>query len=193
MKKYLRLGIYFILFAILIATFVYLGQKDFKKDDTSDSIKFAKEYDIDSDNPFVYTYSSEVIDIIKNSTGIIYMGFSSNDWSKAYIKYLYPILKDNNIEKVYYYDILKDRTKYSKKYQELEKLLSDYLYEMDSGSLRLSTPALVFVKNGKIMHFDDETAIERNNTVPSSYWIGDKIFDFTNKIDSYLKEVNYNE
>ena len=86
MKKYSRIIIYCLLFAILIGMFIYLGKKDFS-DTTkqSDNVKFASEYSINKDNPFVYSYGSEVVDIIKNKSGIIYLGFSSNDWCKYYI------------------------------------------------------------------------------------------------------------
>ena len=194
MKKYVRLCIYLVLFAILIGIFIYLGKKDFS--DTSkqsDNIKFASEYNIDKDNPFVYSYGSQVVDIIKNKSGIIYLGFSSNDWCKYYIKYLYDVLKDNNVKKVYYYDLLKDRSKNNKHYMELEELLSDYLYKLDNGNIHVLTPALIIVKDGKIMYFDDETSIERNNLTPDLYWTSDKVEAFKTKINTYIKEVGVYE
>ena len=194
MKKYIRFAIYFILFVVLIGAFVYLGKKDFKTDkNMSDAKKFSIEYNINENNPFEYVYSNTVLDVLKNKTGIIYMGFSSNDWSKYYVKYLSEVLIDNNIKKVYYYDLLKDRTKYTKNYQEIEEILTDYLYELDNGKIHISTPALVFVKDGKVVYYDDETAIERNNMNPQDYWTDEKILDFKFKITNYLRGVNYNE
>ena len=194
MKKYIRLSIYFILFTALIGAFIYLGKKDFS--DTTkkeDNVKFAQEYSINKDNPFVYTYGSEVVDIIKNKSGIVYLGFSSSDWCKYYIKYLYDVLKDNDVKKVYYYDILKDRTKNTKYYRELENLLSDYLYELDNGNIHVLTPALLFVKDGKVIYFDDETSIERNNLTPDQYWTSERVDTFKNKINTYIKEVGVYE
>lgn len=193
--KYLKYAVYFVLFALLIGAFIYLGEKDFKDEvKLSDAQKFSLEYEsVDKNNMFKYVYGSEAVDIISNKTGIIYLGFSSNDWSKYYIKYLYPILKQNNIKTVYYYDILKDRVKYSKYYRELESLLSDYLYELDNGTVRVSTPALILVKNGKIIYYDDETSIERNNITPDYYWNEERIINFQEKINTYLNEVNFNE
>lgn len=194
MKKYIRLTIYFILFAILIGAFIYLGKEDFN-DTTkqSDNVRFAEEYSISKDNPFVYSYGSEIVDIIKNDSGIIYLGFSSNEWCKYYVKYLYDVLKENDIEKVYYYDIIKDRTKNTKYYRELEELLSDYLYKLDNGNIHVLTPALIFVKNGKIIYFDDETSIERNNITPDYYWTNEKVDIFKNKINVYINEVDVYE
>ena len=88
---------------------------------------------------------------------------------------------------------MKDRTKNSKLYRQIENKLSDYLYELDTGVVRLSTPALILVKNGNIVYFDDETSIERNNITPDYYWSEEKVNSFKNRISSYLKEVNVNE
>ena len=194
MKKYIRLFIYFILFVVLIGAFVYLGKKDFSNSNNqSDAEKFAVEYNVDKVNPFKYVYGSEAVDIIKNKTGIIYLGFSSNDWSKYYVKYLTDVLKNNNVKEAYYYDILKDRTKYTKYYRELENMLSDFLYEMDTGKIHISTPALVIVKDGQILFYDDETSVERNNITPDYYWNQNRIENFKSRIDSYIKEVGLNE
>ena len=77
MKKYLKSIIYFILFVLLIGMFVYLGKKDFKTDkNMTDGKRFAIEYQIGEDNPFKYAYSSTIVEILNNNSGIIYMGFS---------------------------------------------------------------------------------------------------------------------
>lgn len=193
MKKYIRIVVYFILFVFLIGAFVYLGKKDFSSNIQSDNEKFAQEYKIDKENPFVYAYGSQIVDIIKNKSGIIFLGFSSNDWSRYYVRYLNDVLESNNVKKVYYYDLLKDRTKYTKYYRELEELLSGYLYKLDSGKPTISTPALLIVKDGKILFFDDETAIERNNITPDYYWTSEKIEAFKARIDSNIKEVSIYE
>jgi len=194
MKQIIRGIIYFVLFSILIGAFIYLGEKDFNNEvQVSDSERFAQEYNIESNNVFKYVYAKDVIDILNNKTGMIFMGFSSNDWSKYYIKYLQEIVKENGVKQVYYYDLQKDRTKNNKYYRQIENRLSDYLYKLDTGVVRLSTPSLIIVKNGNIKYFDDETSIERNNISPDYYWSDEKVESFKNRISSYLKEVNINE
>ena len=194
MKKVVRKIIYCLLFILLIGAFIYLGKKDFSDmSKQSDNVRFAQEYSINKENPFVYSYGSQIVDVIKNKSGIIYLGFSSNEWCKYYIKYLYDVLRDNDIKKVYYYDILKDRAKNTKHYLELENLLSDYLYKLDNGNIHVLTPALIFVKDGKIVYFDDETSIERNNLTPDLYWTSEKVDAFKSKINTYIKEVGIYE
>ena len=192
MKKMTRNFIYLVLFAFLIWCFVYLGKKDFSSTIT-DAERFSKEYTtIDMDNPFVYVNSNRVLNILNNETGIILVGFSSNAWMQEYVRELYPILKENNITKVYYYDIIEDRTKKTKNFRQIEDLLSKYLKITDMGAEYLFTPALIFVKDGKIINYDDETSLVSFDMRPDTYWNEDAITNFRNKINTYLSEADYN-
>ncbi len=192
MKKMTRNFIYLVLFAFLIWCFVYLGKKDFSSTIT-DAERFSKEYTtIDTDNPFVYVNSNRVLNILNNETGIILVGFSSNAWMQEYVRELYPILKENNITKVYYYDVIEDRTKKTKNFKQIEDLLSKYLKITDMGAEYLFTPALIFVKDGKIINYDDETSLVSFDMRPDTYWNEDAITNFHNKINTYLSEADYN-
>ena len=192
MKKMTRNFIYLVLFAFLIWCFVYLGKKDFSNTIT-DAERFSKEYTaIDTDNPFVYVNSNRVLNILNNETGIILVGFSSNAWMQEYVRELYPILKENNITKVYYYDVIEDRTKKTKNFRQIEDLRSKYLKITDMGSEYLFTPALIFVKDGKIINYDDETSLVSFDMRPDTYWNEDAITSFHNKINTYLSEADYN-
>lgn len=192
MKKMTRNFIYLVLFAFLIWCFVYLGKKDFSSTIT-DAERFSKEYTtIDTDNPFVYVNSNRVLNILNNETGIILVGFSSNAWMQEYVRELYPILKENNIMKVYYYDVIEDRTKKTKNFKQIEDLLSKYLKITDMGAEYLFTPALIFVKDGKIINYDDETSLVSFDMRPDTYWNEDAITNFHNKINTYLSEADYN-
>lgn len=195
MKKYLRIFIYVCLYAAVIGMFVYLGKKDYGNNVNkySDSEKFSIEYpNIPSDNKFKYIYAYEVADLLKNGTGIIYIGFSSNDWSQYYVNYLYDVLKDKNVDNIYYYDVLKDRSRQGKYYMEIVDILTKHLYETDTQKVSLNTPAVVFVKDGDIVYYDDETSLTRYNVSPSDYWTEDRINNFENKINIYADGEDYN-
>lgn len=192
MKKFTRNFIYLILFAFLIWCFVYLGKKDFSSTIT-DAERFSKEYtSIEKENPFVYVGSNRVLEILNNETGIILVGFSSNAWMQEYVRELYPVLKENSINKVYYYDVIEDRTKKAKNFRQIEDLLSKYLKITDMGAEYLFTPALIFVKDGKIINYDDETSLVSYDMRPNTYWNEDAINNFRNKINTYLSEADYN-
>ena len=94
--------------------------------------------------------------------------------------------------KVYYYDVIEDRTKKTKNFRQIEDLLSKYLKITDMGAEYLFTPALIFVKDGKIINYDDETSLVSYDMQPSTYWNSDTVNDFHNKINTYLSEADYN-
>ena len=194
MKKYIRYIIYFVLFILLFSAFIYLGKKDYGNDIKrySDAERFSLEYsEIPTDNMFKYSYASQVLDILENGSGIIYMGFASNEWSKYYVKNLYQVLKDEKVSSVYYYDLFKDRLRSTKYYVNIEKKLDDYLYRLDDGSKRLNTPLLVIVKNGNILYVNNDTSMMENNIKPSSYWDYNRISKFSDEVSYYLESSGF--
>lgn len=194
MNKTLRSFVYLIIFTILIGMFVYLGKKDYgnKK---SDAELFSMEYpEISTDNMFKYIDVIHLLDLIKNGEdAIILIGFSSNEWMQKYVKYVYPVFKEHNLSTVYYYDVQEDRSKGTKYFKQLEEILSEYLKVTDQGVEYLFTPALVFIKDGEIMYFDDETALTSYNTSPNIYWSEEKVNDFQQRIAYYLEMDGFSE
>ena len=106
MKKKILLSV--IVVAIVIISGVVLI-KVLNRQDESDAIKFAKEYNITEDNIFVYKNAEEIIKILENGTGVVYLGFPECPWCRAYVPMLNEIAKENHFDKIYYYNILKDR------------------------------------------------------------------------------------
>lgn len=195
MKKYVRICIYLCLYAVLIGMFIYLGKKDYGNHVVkySDNEKFNQDYpEIPVDNNFNYINANDVVNLLNNGTGVIYIGFASNEWSQYYVKYMYEALKEKNLDNIYYYDSVKDKSRQSKSYNEIINILKDYLYRNDDDKVDIETPCLIFVKNGVITFFDDETAITRTNMKPSDYWSEDQIATFEAKINSYMDGEDYN-
>ena len=104
MNKTVRKILYIIAFALAIGAFIYLGNLEYgdEKKLLSDSEKFANEYSISKDNPFVYVNSKKVLDLLEGGTGYLLIGFSSDDWTKEYVKYLSEVFSDANIKEVYF-------------------------------------------------------------------------------------------
>ena len=86
-----------------------------------------------------------------------------------------------------------DRSKGTKYFKQLEEILSEYLKVTDQGVEYLFTPALVFIKDGEIMYFDDETALTSYNTSPNIYWSEEKVNDFQQRIAYYLEMDGFSE
>ncbi|MDO4963568.1 MAG: hypothetical protein Q4E75_05715 [bacterium] len=163
----------------------------------TDSSKFKKEYEffngkdtsygekylnikVRSDNPIKYSNYDEVIDVIENKTGIIYLGFPECPWCRNAIPVLLDAAKQNKVKTIYYLNILNDRDSYvvedgslvyekddkgkelkgTTGYKKLLKVLDNYLtdytirYEdelYETGEKRIYAPSVIFVKDGRVL------------------------------------------
>lgn len=123
----------------------------------TDAIKFKKEYPaVSKDNRYKYTSVKDVIDVIENGSGIIFLGFPTCPWCKEAAPVLNVAAKERDIKEIFYYNFKDIRTNNTEEYQKLVKLLSDYIGEDEDGNKRLGAPTVVFVQNGKIkgVHID---------------------------------------
>lgn len=181
MKKKLLLIIP-IIFAILLT--------GCKKEET-DAQKFAKEYNtVDEYNYFVYRDSKEIIKILENGTGAVYLGFPECPWCQAYVPMLNEVADIEGLEKIYYFNILEDRKNNTEDYQKIVEILKDYLQFDEEGNKRIYVPAVIFVSKGEIIGFDDETSYDTKGfDKPSDYWTEEEVLDLKRKLTKNMTEV----
>ena len=163
---------------------------------STDSVKFKNEYEkfngveaygqkyqelnISSTNPIKYSNYDEIIDIIENKTGVIYLGFPECPWCRTIIPVLFDAVNENKIDTIYYLNIKDERDSYviennklvyeidengnekkgTKGYFKLLSALDEYLTEYtisfegetyETGEKRIYAPTVIFVKDGKIL------------------------------------------
>ncbi len=183
-----------IIIVILIGVIIFLLVGNNKEEETvlSDAARFSQEYTlVDENNKFVYADIDEVIDILEDGTGIVYLGFPECKWCQQYVVYLNEVAKDRGISKIYYYNIREDREKNTKDYQKIVSLLKEYLEEDEDGNPRVYVPAVTFMSNGKILGFDDETAYDtKGYDDPSEYWTDKTVENLKDRLNSYLDKSN---
>ncbi len=149
------IGLIAVVFLIAVGISVYFLA--FKKDNSSDAIKFKTEYEsfndkkyddkekylnvnIEEDNLYVYKSDVEILDVLENQTGVVLFGFSKCPYCRSIVNILNEVAKDNKIEKIYYVDILNIRDSYeimdntavrisngSSSYYKLLEKLDEYL------------------------------------------------------------------
>ena len=179
-----------IIIVILIAIIIFLlvGNKNEEQTVKSDAEKFSEEYTlVDKDNKFRYANIDEVIDTLEDGTGVVYLGFPECKWCQQYTVYLNELAKDRNIPEIMYYNIREDRQGNTKNYQTIVNILKDYLPEDEEGNPRVYVPAVIFMSNGKILGFDDETAYDtKGYDEPSKYWTKKEVNDLKDRLNSYL-------
>lgn len=185
-----------IIIVVLIALVVFLLVRDNNDNDNNNEItdaeKFAEEYtSVPNDNVFVYSSVDEVIDILENGTGVVYLGFPECQWCDAYVVYLNEVAKERNISEIHYYNIREDRTNNTEEYQKIVSILEEYLTDDENGNLRIYVPAVIFMNNGTIVGFDDETSYDTGGfSSPSKYWSDQELSDLKSRLNSYIDNSN---
>ena len=189
-----------VIIVALIGVVVYLLVKENKKanNDTNDkpeitdASKFADEYtELTDDNVFVYASVDEIIDTLENGNGVVYLGFPECQWCQRYVVYLNDVAKKNNVDKILYYNIREDRNDNSENYLKIVDLLKDYLQDDEDGNPRIYVPAIIFMNDGKIVGFDDETSLDTKGcSNADEYWTKDEIKDLKERLNEYIEKAN---
>ena len=78
---------------------------------TSVSDKEYLEVDVDKNNVMKYTSIDKIIDIIKNGTGVIYLGYPECPWCRNAVPALLEVSESTSIDTIYYLNMkdVKDR------------------------------------------------------------------------------------
>lgn len=148
-KKFSILSI--VIIAVVGAILIY---SQFDEETEKVIKKFSDEYTLVSDkNIFEYSDINKIIDIIDNKTGVIFFGFPDCPWCQYYAKYLNEFAIEKGINTIYYFNIKHDRDINSSKYQKLIDLLNKDLVNDEYGNKRIYVPAVVFVKDGKVIYY----------------------------------------
>ncbi len=101
-------------FVVMMLCFLCLGCG--KKEELGDSIRFKEEYEqyneeyislkISESNLIKYSTVEEVNQIIKEGTGVIYIGSPQDDLSRRVVDILFSVASNTGLEQIYYFDSL---------------------------------------------------------------------------------------
>lgn len=120
-------------------------------DNETDALRFYKEYPlVKENNVYKYTTYDNVIELITEGSGVIYLGFPTCPWCKELTPILNEVAKEKSVKEVFYYNFKDIRENNTDEYKKLVTLLSEYIGEDKEGNKRISAPSTIFVKNGKI-------------------------------------------
>lgn len=184
-------SIVFILLITLLVLFLVFKKNKINKNIDEEKIKFAEEYKTTKDNVFTYRTIEEINKILKNGTGLVFLGFPKCSWCRGYVPIINEVAKKEGLEKIYYFNIYEDRKNNTEEYQEMVKLLKGFLRYDDEGNERIYAPSLIAVKNGKILEFDD-TRYWDNKKYDSAeeFWQSADLKPMKEKITKMINEVN---
>lgn len=157
----------------------------------TDAEKFAQEYtQLTDDNLFVYRTAEEIIQILQHGTGIVYLGFPECPWCQRYVVYLNETAENAGITKIYYYNIMDDRSDNTEVYQQMVELLGDNLLYDDEGKPRIYVPDVTFVLSGEIIGHDNTSSVVTDaDGTPDQYWTQDRITELETKLAEWMKPI----
>ena len=179
------LGVAGLIVASFLMIYTIVGNR------TSDAHRFAAEYsNVSKDNPFVYRTGDEIVNILEKGTGVVFLGFPSCPWCQSYAGYLSEVAKDKGLDKIYYYNIEKDRADNTELYQKLVSILSSYLQYNDEGQHRIYVPNVTFVIDGNIIGNDLESSkYTAGESDPVNYWTEARIADLKSRLGSLIQQI----
>lgn len=107
-----------------------------------------KEVNIDEYNPIKYVNLEELVEIVNNQDAYIYISSTRCPYCRSTIEELLKVVKDLNIETLYYYD--PSSYEKSDRYDELIQQLVDKDIVMinEEGNKRWGTPLVIKTKQG---------------------------------------------
>lgn len=121
-----------------------------KVEELTDSEKFAKEYNISKNNPFVYSSYKDIVAILESGTGLILLANSDDEGSIEAVGLINSEAKKLSIKEINYYNLdtlkNKEKGKYKRLKMELKEDISNFNFEI---------PLLVAVKDGKIINYSN--------------------------------------
>lgn len=179
-KKVVIIFSLIIIISVMSLVLVFMKTEKINLNYTEDEITFKDEYEklngieiyenyilktinIDSDNNIKYVTDSEILNKLTNGTNIIYFGWSDCNWCRSVIPTLIDVVKENNIDKLYYYNFKSIRTAYendsdkekAKIYEEIIKIVGkDIISVFDEESLKngekkILAPTVIAIKDGR--------------------------------------------
>ena len=156
----------------------------------------AEEYEALDENSLFYAGTQETLEkLLEHGTGVIFLSFPECLWCQGYIGQLNDVLSEAGIEKAMYYNILKDRQEMNDWYRSI----ASYIEEQDEtilgwtneGDPMLYVPLVLFVENGQIIGWDNETSMEvtSDTNTPETYWTEEKKTALHDKLYALAAEV----
>lgn len=218
----------FIAIVILVLIAIFAVYKIFQTG-TKDSHTFRDEYEclngvinpnnnrvypnvsIPSDNRVVYSNYDEILDVLDNGTGVIYLGYPECPWCRNAIPVLVDAVKNSSVEKIYYMNMKNERDQkdidvetlqvktikeatpgYYKLLEKLDKFLDEYTVTKDEieyslGEKRIYVPIVIFVKNGEVIGVHADTV--SSQTDPYVKLNSEQVEELKSIYNKYLVEL----
>lgn len=181
-NKRLKQILLFLMLAIIVFSifiikkeYVTSDEKKFKREfeyfNNKTSLRFSEKYPsvkVEKQNGIKYVSGNEVVDIMENGTGIIFLAYPEGIRSRILLQDFLNVCYHEKVKTIYYFNAYSSRDEKEKKddtvvtikegsknYQKILKLLGERAQsyqEVNDGSKRIYFPTILIVKNGKLLY-----------------------------------------
>lgn len=191
-KSIIRKIIYGFLFLIMIIAFIFLSEK--YADNSKEKIMTISDYysQITNDK-YEVIRGTKLISLLDTGKHIIFIGSSTSQYANKYIEELETVLKQTNIDKIYYYDINNDKSQKNSNYYKIRELLSGSLITTDGSHNNLLAPSLYIVEDGEVKYYNIETVAMKNTDTIEKYWTPEKETEFIGEITEAINKYYLNK
>ncbi len=182
-----------LLIIILSVVGAMLIYRYFEKHQSANTItkKANNDYSLVTDSILINKSIDEINMLFNKKSGIVFLCIKENEWCNYYAKYLNEVVKENEINEIYYLNIKQDRSYNTSGYRKLVNNIKEYLIKDDENNLRIFVPTTLFIKDGIVIGYDNETSIMIDNISPSEYYTEEKINEFKYKLSNFI--LNFKE
>ena len=191
-KGIIRKMIYLFLFALIIGAFIYLGNKYDNKAE-SKIITISDYYNNVEKDKFEVIRGARLLNLLKNGNNLIFIGSSQYEYSIKYMQLLNEVVKEIDVDKIYYYDIVNDKSQLNSNYYEIVEALSGSLTTSDSSKNNLVAPSFYIVDDGEVKYYNTETAVMKNTDNVDKYRNEEKELIFRSKIITAINDYYLNK
>lgn len=170
--------------AMLLATLWWVN--------TSDSQVFRNSYPrVPNNHVFRPVTADEAKTLLKQGTGVLFLGFPQCPWCQTLVPYLDSSAKVVGVRDIAYFDVRQDRADNSTDYRDLVEVLKPYLDNDETGQPRIYVPHFVVVKNGKIVgSYKIELPEDDTDLTPETYWTEETIAIAQQQIKHELQKLD---
>ena len=142
-----------------------------------------KDVTIPEDNPIKYSNYKEIIDIVKNGSGVIYLGYPECPWCRSMVSVLMEAANNTNISTIYYLNMHDVRDEYE---------LSDDTYE----EIALQNDNILnqFLESGTLTDDTIRQMIQKRQIFPCYFGSALKISgidEFLQGFENWTNETQY--
>ena len=161
---------------------------------SASSVPFMSEYTELEENLVYEEGDHESVErMLAHGTGVIYFSFPECPWCQKYTPLLQDAASEADVE-VLYYNIYRDKSEDKEWYDEIASMIEEKNPEIsrydNDGNTVIFMPLVLFVNEGEIIGYDDETCDLNSDEVPvDTYWTDEKINALHERLLALFEEV----